>query len=253
MVDFTSVHNLFTNLMSTEKSPYRRIMLKLSGEVLAGQQQFGIDGPTLEHLAKSIQEVTTTGVQVALVLGGGNFWRFRDQKELHLDRTISDSMGMIATVMNAVAMQEKLKSLGVRAKAFSALPIPSILDTYAPQRAREAFTTYDVVLCAGGTGSPYFTTDSAAALRALELQCDVFLKATKVDYVCDKDPNKHTDAKIFTTVSYQQVLELGLEVMDLTAVSLCMDNKLPIIVFNMQKDENLMKVICGKQVGTTIS
>lgn len=240
--------------MSNQKSAsYQRIMLKLSGEVLAGQQQFGIDGATIEHLCKSIQEVTVSGVQVALVVGGGNFWRFRDQKELALDRTISDSMGMIATVMNAVAMQEKLKSLGVSAKAFSALPMPSVLDAYTPQKAREAFATHDVVLCAGGTGSPYFTTDSAAALRALELQCHVFLKATKVDYVCDKDPKKHEDAKKFTDVSYQQVLELGLEVMDLTAVSLCMDNKLPIIVFNMQKDENLMKVVRGEQVGTTIS
>lgn len=228
-------------------------MLKLSGEVLAGQQPRGIDAVTLEHLAKSIQEVTATGVQVSLVLGGGNFWRFRDQKELGLDRTISDSMGMIATVMNAVAMQEKLKLLGVTAKAFSALPMPSILDIYTPQKAREAFVTHDVILCAGGTGSPYFTTDSAAALRALELQCDVFLKATKVDYVCDKDPNKHADAKIFKTVSYQQVLELGLEVMDLTAVSLCMDNKLPIIVFNMQKDGNLLKVVHGEHIGTNIS
>lgn len=252
MVDSTSVHNLFTNLMSAKKSPYRRIMLKLSGEVLAGTQQSGIDGLTLEHLCRSVQEVTHN-VQVALVVGGGNFWRFRDQKELKLDRTISDSMGMIATVMNAVAFCEKLKSMGVKAKAFSALPMPSILDTYTPQKAREAFVTHDVVLCAGGTGSPYFTTDSAAALRALELQCDVFLKATKVDYVCDKDPNKHDDAKKFTDVSYQEVLELGLEVMDLTAVSLCMDNKLPIIVFNMQKDENLMKVINGDKVGTTIS
>ncbi len=239
--------------MTPKKSPYHRIMLKLSGEVLAGQQSSGIEGATLEKLCKNIRQVTVIGVQVALVIGGGNFWRFRDQQQLGLDRTISDSMGMMATVMNAVAMVEKLTSMDIRAKAFSALPVPSILDTYTPQKAREAFMTYDVVLCAGGTGSPYFTTDSAAALRALELQCDVFLKATKVDYVCDKDPKKHADAKKFTHVSYQQVLELGLEVMDLTAVSLCMDNKLPIIVFNMEKSENLMHIINGKQIGTSIS
>lgn len=228
-------------------------MLKLSGEVLAGQQQFGIEATTLEHIGSRVQEVVASGVQIALVIGGGNFWRFKDQKELGLDRTVSDSMGMMATVMNATAMQEKLNTIGIRAKAFSALPVPSILDIYTPQKAREAFETHMVVLCAGGTGSPYFTTDSAAALRALELQCEVFLKATKVDYVYDKDPKKHKDAQKFTNITYQQVLELGLEVMDLTAVSLCMDNKLPIIVFNMQNDDNIMKLIRGEPVGTRIS
>lgn len=228
-------------------------MLKLSGEVLAGKEQSGIDDETLDHLCRQIKQLTSAGVQVALVIGGGNFWRFRDQQELGLDRTVSDSLGMMATVMNATAMREKLNSVGVSAKAFSALPVPTILDTYTVQKAREAYGAHDVVLCAGGTGSPYFTTDSAAALRALELQCDVFLKATKVDYVYDKDPKKHKDARMFTHVSYQQVLELGLAVMDLTAVSLCMDNKLPIIVFNMQKSENLMKVVKGEKIGTKIS
>lgn len=239
--------------MKNKKSPYRRLMLKLSGEVLAGKQQGGIDSATLDHLCKQIKQLTSLGVQIALVIGGGNFWRFRDQQELGLERTVSDCMGMMATVMNATAMQEKLNAIGVRAKAFSALPVPTLLDTYTPQKAREAYALHDVVLCAGGTGNPYFTTDSAAALRALELQCDVFLKATKVDYVYDKDPKKHKDARMFTNVGYQQVLELGLQVMDLTAVSLCMDNKLPIIVFNMQKSENLMKVVKGDKVGTKIS
>lgn len=232
---------------------YKRIMLKLSGEVLAGEQQGGIEAKTLEKVCGSVAEVVGSGVQIGLVIGGGNFWRFRDQQALGLERTLSDSMGMMATVMNALALQEKLRAIGIKAKAFSALPIPTVLETYTPRAAREAFAEFDVVLCAGGTGNPYFTTDSAAALRALELKCEVFLKATKVDYVCDKDPKKFPDAKTFTEITYQQVLELGLEVMDLTAISLCMDNKLPIIVFNMQKDDNLMKVLAGELVGTKIA
>ena len=169
------------------------------------------------------------------------------------DRVLSDTMGMMATIMNAMAMQEALTKIHVRAKAFSALPMPSVLTTYTPRDAREAFAAHDVVLCAGGTGNPYFTTDSAAALRALELQCEVMLKATKVDYVCDKDPKKNPDANIYKTITYAQVLEMGLEVMDLAAVAIAREGKLPIIVFNMQTPGNLEKVAAGEDIGTTIS
>ncbi len=228
-------------------------MLKLSGEVLQGSGQGGIDGSTLVSMCQDVKKLVDRGVKVALVIGGGNFWRFRDQQALGLDRVLSDSMGMIATVMNAMAFQDSLRKIGVSAKAFSAVPMPSVLDVYSPRAAREAFGSCDVVLCAGGTGNPYFTTDSAAALRALELECDVLLKATKVDFVCDKDPKKFADAKTFTNLTYQQVLEMGLEVMDLSAVSLCMDGELPIIVFNMQTAGNLDRVISGEAVGTKIS
>lgn len=238
--------------MSDDTHTYSRVMLKLSGEVLQGPNQGGIDGATLQSMCQDVKKLVDSGVKVALVIGGGNFWRFRDQKELGFDRVLSDNMGMIATVMNAMAFQDALRRLGVRAKAFSALAMPGVLEVYTPRAARDAFAVNDVVLCAGGTGNPYFTTDSAAALRALELECDVLLKATKVDYVCDKDPKKYPDAKIFKTLTYKEVLEMGLEVMDLAAVSLCMEGKLPIIVFNMQTADNLEKVVSGQEVGTKI-
>ena len=238
--------------MADDTRMYKRVMLKLSGEVLQGPAQGGIDGSTLTSMCQDVKRLVDQGVKVALVIGGGNFWRFRDQQELGFERVLSDNMGMIATVMNAMAFQDSLRRMGVAAKAFSALAMPGVLEVYTPRAARDAFTTNDVILCAGGTGNPYFTTDSAAALRALELQCDVLLKATKVDYVCDKDPKKFPDAKIFKVLTYKQVLEMGLGVMDLAAVSLCMEGKLPIIVFNMQTPGNLDKVIAGEAIGTAI-
>lgn len=228
-------------------------MLKLSGEVLQGESQGGIDGVMLRSICADIKKLVDGGVKVAMVIGGGNFWRYRDQQELGFDRVLSDNMGMIATVMNAMAMQESLAAIHVRAKAFSALPMPSVLTTYTPRDVRDAFTNHDVVLCAGGTGNPYFTTDSAAALRALELQCDVMLKATKVDYVYDKDPKKFPDARVFTTITYSELLEMELGVMDLAAVAIAREGKLPIIVFNMQTPGNLEKVVAGEDIGTTIS
>jgi uridylate kinase len=239
--------------MTDDSKTNRRVMLKLSGEVLQGTGQGGIDGATLRSMCADVKKLTDAGIKVAMVIGGGNFWRFRDQQELGFDRVLSDNMGMIATVMNAMAFQEALTNMGVRAKAFSALPMPSVLETYTPRGARSAFADYDVVICSGGTGNPYFTTDSAAALRALELKCEVMLKATKVDYVCDKDPKKFPDAQTYTTLTYTQVLEMGLEVMDLAAVAIAREGKLPIIVFNMQTPGNLEKVARGENIGTTIS
>lgn len=231
----------------------RRVLLKLSGEVLAGGRDGGIDQGALERLAKEIRDVVRAKVEVGVVIGGGNFWRFRDQAALGLDRVSSDNMGMLATVMNALAMQDMLRKIGVDAIAMSALPVPSVLDTYTPRAARAACGRGEVVICAGGTGNPFFTTDSAAALRALELGCDVLLKATKVDYVYDKDPKKHKDARHFTTLSFQDVLARGLGVMDLAAVSLCMEGKLPIVVFNLQKHGLLLRAVKGQAVGTRIA
>jgi uridylate kinase len=233
-------------------SKYKRVMVKLSGEML-GESSGGIDAGRLQDVCRSLKEVIDEGIQIALVIGGGNFWRFKDQKELVLDRVVSDTMGMLATVMNALAVREELERIGVRAKAYSSLRVPGVLKEFMPRCARNSFADHDVVLCAGGTGNPYFTTDSAAALRALELKCDLLLKATKVDFVCDRDPKKHADAKTFEELSYQQVLEMGLEVMDLSAISLCMENALPILVFNMNGEGNLLRAARGERVGTLIS
>lgn len=238
--------------ISTVQKP-RRVLLKLSGEVLAGGRDGGIDRDALVRLAKEVREVVRARIEVCMVIGGGNFWRARDQAALGLDRVLSDNMGMLATVMNALAMRDMLRQIGVDAIAMSALPVPSVLDTYTPRAARAACGAGKVVICAGGTGNPFFTTDSAAALRALELGCDVLLKATNVDYVYDKDPKKHKDAKHFTRLSFQDVLARGLGVMDLAAVSLCMEGKLPIVVFNLQKHGLLLRAVAGEAVGTRIA
>ncbi len=228
-------------------------MLKLSGEVLQGEKGSGIDFGYLESLCREIVEVRKFGVKIAIVIGGGNFWRYRDFKDSGLDRVHSDYMGMLATVMNSMAMANAFVRLGVEAKAFSAISMPTVLPVYYVDKVREELDDGDIVICAGGTGSPFFTTDSAAALRALELKCDVLMKATKENYVFDKDPAKYADAKAFKKLSYRAVLDKGLEVMDLSAVSLCSDSKMPIVVFNQRKKGNIAKVVKGEPIGTLIS
>ncbi len=232
---------------------YPRIMLKLSGEVLEGKNGSGIDFQVVSKLVQEIKEVKSLGVDIALVIGGGNIWRFRDFQDSGLDRVVSDYMGMLATIMNAMAMEDYLRKAGVKARALSAISMPTVTEPYIRAKAVDYLEKGAVVLCAGGTGSPYFTTDSAAALRALELNCDVLLKATKVDYVYDKDPKKFPDAKKFETLTYQEMLQRELLVMDLSAVSLCMERKLPIIVFNLEQDGNIPKAVQGEKVGTLIS
>ncbi len=239
--------------MSEPKIHYRRVLLKLSGEVLEGKKNGGIDFDVLKALCEEVAEVKAMGVEVVIVIGGGNIWRYRDFQDSGLDRVSSDYMGMLATIMNAMAMEDQFRRIGLEARALSAISMPVVVGTYLRAKALEYLQKGRVVICAGGTGSPYFTTDSAAALRALELNCEVLLKATKVDFVYDKDPNKYQDAQKFENLSYNEVLKRELGVMDLSAVSLCLDKKLPIIVFNLSKKGNIASAVQGRKVGTFIS
>lgn len=232
---------------------YKRIMLKLSGEVMEGKKGSGIDFEVVASLCKEIAEVKKLGVEIVIVIGGGNFWRYRDFVESGIDRVHSDYMGMMATIMNSLALRNSFRKLRVDARPLSAFAVPVVVETYLRDRAMAYLEKGKIVICAGGTGNPFFTTDTAAALRALELHCDVLMKATKVDYVYDKDPMKYKNAKKFTKLSYHEVLDRGLGVMDLSAVSLCGDSKLPIEVFNLTRKGNIARVVKGEKVGTLIS
>ncbi len=234
------------------KLRYKRILLKLSGEVLEGEKGAGIDFKTVDSLCGEIGEVKKLGVEIAIVVGGGNFWRYRDFKDSSLDRVKSDYMGMLATVMNAIALADGFKKYGIEAKALSAIDMTAV-EKFNSVRGRDLLSEGKIVVCAGGTGNPFFTTDTASALRALELGCEVFLKATKVDYVYDKDPVKFPDAKMLKEITYLEVLERGLQVIDLSAIALCRDNKLPVAVFNLTKRGNIAKVVKGEKVGSLIS
>lgn len=220
---------------------------------MGGKDGSGIDGKVLLALAKEIKDLQKMGCQVGIVVGGGNIWRYRDFKSLNFDRTVSDQMGMLATVMNSLALEQALKALGAKAVAVSSFPCENALENYVIKRARNHLDKGMIVIFAGGTGSPFFTTDSAAALRALEMKCDVLLKATKVDYVYDKDPMKFKDAKKFEKLSFQQVIEKNLGVMDLTCASLCKDGSLPMLVFNLSRKANIEKAVKGAKIGTVIS
>lgn len=234
-------------------TPYKRIMLKLSGEALskegAGQ---GLHQPTLHAVAERLAAVAKSGVQLVVVIGGGNIWRYRDTQGSGIERTVSDTMGMMATVMNAVALQAALETFGAPTRVLSAIDVPQIVEPYIRRKAIRHLEKGRVVICAGGTGNPYFTTDSAAALRALELGCDVLLKATNVDGVYDKDPNKHADAKKYEHITFRQAIEQNLCVMDQTAFSLCQEQNLPICVFNFADEQALSQAVAGKHVGTTV-
>ena len=231
---------------------YRRVMLKLSGEILQGSSESGIDKDAIFSFCQEIAGHAKKGTEFAIVIGGGNFWRFRDQKALCLQRTVSDNIGMLATLMNALALNDVFHSLKSKSAAFSAISSPRVIEDYTPRAALMSLDSGCIVICAGGTGNPFFSTDSAAALRGLELECDVLLKATNVDFVYDKDPKKFKDARKFERISFQEVLEKRLGVMDLTAISLCQDNGLPIQLFNMQKKGNLTRILNGETVGTLI-
>lgn len=235
------------------KIKYKRILLKLSGEVFKGDLPYGIDGEVLMELAARVKEIVKMGCQVGIVIGGGNLWRFRDFKHLTLGRVTSDTIGMMATVMNALAFEDALKSLKVDVRAVSAFPCEKAMENYVPKRAIHHLEKGRVVIFAGGTGSPFFTTDSAAALRALEMNCDVLLKATKVDFVYDKDPVKYKDAKKYTNMRYQQVIEQNLNVMDLTCASLCKEADLPMLVFNLNRKDSIKKAVSGQKIGTIIT
>lgn len=228
-------------------------MLKLSGESLSkeGKGQ-GIHQPTLHKIASDIAALSKKGLEVVVVVGGGNIWRFRDTQESGIERTASDTMGMIATIMNSVALQAALESMGVFCRVASAIQVPQVAEPYIRRRVMRHLEKKRVVICAGGTGNPYFTTDSAAALRALELDCEIVLKATNVEGVFDKDPNEHNDAKLYKELTFSEALEKHLDVMDQAAFSLCQDSNLPIRIFNYSVEGNLMKAAMGEDIGTLV-
>jgi len=232
---------------------YKRILLKISGEVLGGPDGVGADSAEVFAICKAVSELLKKGVQVAMVVGGGNFWRYRDNALLPLSRSASDSMGMLATMMNAKLLEEAFWSLGVKAKALAAHGHSYFMDDYSPAKGEHFLKKGSVVILGGGTGNPYFTTDTAAALRALELSCSVLVKDTKVDGIYDSDPKKNKKAKFFPKISYDDFLDLGLGVMDLSAVLLAKENSLPVHVFNGRAKGNLLKVVSGKKIGSVIS
>ncbi len=233
---------------------YKRIMLKLSGESLSGANDFGLEKEALHRIAEEIIEVKEKEkIDIAVTIGGGNIWRFRDQAESGIERTASDAMGMLATIMNAVGLQAAIEGDGVYCRVCSAIDVPQLAEPYLRRRAMRHLEKGRIVICAGGTGNPYFTTDSAAALRALELNCDVILKATNVDGVYDKDPRKNKDAKKYDEVTLQEAIEKSLGVMDQAALSLCREQGIGIVVFNFAEKGNLMRVVRGEKVGTKVS
>jgi len=235
------------------KPAYRRILLKLSGEALMGKQAYGIDDGILAGLSEEIREVASLGVQIALVVGGGNIFRgIQNTRKYGIDRVSADYMGMLATVINSLALQERLERDGVMTRVLSAIEMRAIAEPYIRRRAVRHLEKGRVVIFAAGTGNPYFTTDTAAALRAMEIGSDAILKATRVDGVYDKDPLIDKKARKFKEVTYIDVLKRNLKVMDATAISLCMDNNLPIVVFNLTKRGNIRKVVLGEQIGTVV-
>jgi len=231
---------------------YRRVLLKLSGEILAGEAGFGIDSSVLGHLVGEILSVSELGIQVGIVIGGGNIIRGEQAGAEGMDRASGDYMGMLATAINALALQDALEREGLNTRVLSAIEMRQIAEPYIRRRARRHLEKKRIVVFACGTGNPYFTTDTAASLRAMEIGADVLLKGTKVDKVYDKDPNKSSDAKPFEKISYLDVLQKQLKVMDAAAISLCMDNKLPIVVFDITKKGNLKRVLTGESVGTMV-
>jgi uridylate kinase len=232
---------------------YRRVLLKLSGEALMGEQAFGIDPAVATQIAKEIGEIQQLGVQTAVVIGGGNLFRGLAASARGMDRATADYMGMLATVINALALQDALEHSGVATRVASAIEMRAVAEPFIRRRAVRHLEKGRVVIFAAGTGNPYFTTDTAAALRAMEMKADVILKGTKVDGIYTADPMLDRTATKFDDISYLKVLEQGLKVMDATAISLCMDNKLPIVVFNLRTAGNVRRVIMGEEgVGTTV-
>jgi uridylate kinase len=232
---------------------YRRILLKLSGEALEGSQEHGIDPQTLDKVAVQIAEVCQLGAQIGVVVGGGNIFRGLAGAASGMNRSVADGMGMLATVVNCLAMGDALRRCGQPASVFSAFPIGSMTEPFSHRRAKAALEAGEVVLLGAGTGNPYFTTDTAAALRALEIDANALLKATKVDGVYDKDPKQHEDAIRFECISYDEVLERRLGVMDLTAITLCRDNDLPLLVFDMTQSGNIKRVVLGEPIATRVT
>jgi len=231
---------------------YRRILLKLSGEALMGKEGYGIDPDTMKEIAEQVQGVKETGVGIAIVVGGGNIYRGMRAVQQGIDRATGDYMGMIATIMNCLALQDNLERLGLATRVQTAIQMAAIAEPYIRRRAIRHMEKGRIVIFAGGTGNPFFTTDTAAALRAMEIGADVILKATRVNGVYDKDPEKHDDATFIPEITYMEVLERNLKVMDATAIALCRENRLPIIVFNLKDRNNMKRVVLGEAVGTIV-
>ena len=229
---------------------YKRVLLKLSGEALSGGGQTGINIPSIENIAKEIRKAVEKKVQLAIVIGGGNIWRGAGKK---IDRVKADNMGMLGTLINALAMQDVLEKNGIKSCVLSAISVSKIAEFYVQEKALESLKKGYVVILGGGTGNPYFTTDTTAALRAAELKADVLLKATQVDGVYDSDPKLNKNAKKYKHITYDEAIRKNLKIMDTSAFSLCKDNKLPIIVFNFHLAGNLSKVLSGKNIGTLVS
>ena len=232
---------------------YRRILLKLSGEVMAGKASFGIDAERVEALASEVAEVAKSGVELGLVVGGGNFFRGVAAAAQKMDRVTADQMGMLATVINALALQDALEKQGVPTRVMTAVSIPQVAEPYIRRRAIRHLEKGRIVVFAGGTSNPYFSTDTAATLRGLEIHADIVAKATSVDGVYDKDPRKHGDAVRFAKIGYSEMLSRDLRVMDASAVAMCRDNGLSIIVFNLTVHGNIMRMAMGEPIGTVIS
>jgi uridylate kinase len=234
------------------RSPYKRVLLKLSGEALAGEQGFGINTQTIQEIGRGVAAAVETGIEIGIVIGGGNIFRGVAASANGMDRASSDYMGMLATCINALALQDALEKLNVDTRVQSAIEMAEIAEPYIRRRAMRHLEKKRTVIFAAGTGNPYFTTDTAAALRAMEIEAQVIMKATKVDGVYDKDPMKHTDAVKFDELTYIEVLNKRLNVMDSTAISLCMDNSMPILCFNLKDPGNIVKAIRGDKIGTLI-
>ncbi len=231
---------------------YKRILLKVSGEALAGPDGFGVHPPTLEHIANEVKDCRELGVEVAVVIGGGNIFRGMAASALGMDRSSADYMGMLATVMNSIALQDAFEKVGVHTRVQTAIEMQEIAEPYIRRRAIRHLEKGRVVIFGAGTGNPFFTTDTAAALRANEINADIIMKATKVDGVYDKDPEKHPDAVRFDRLTHLEVLQRQIKVMDSTATSLCMDNNMPILVFNLTEWGNVGRAVRGNRIGTIV-
>ena len=232
---------------------FKRILLKLSGEALLGDQPYGVDPDVIETIALEVKEVCALGVEVAMVIGGGNIFRGVAASARGMERTTADYVGMLATVMNSLALQDALEGNGVKTRVLSAIEMKELAEPYIRRRAVRHLEKGRVVIFAAGTGNPYFTTDTAASLRAMEIGASIILKGTKVDGVYDKDPVEHPDAKKYEELTFMKVLNDGLKVMDATAISLCMDNNLPIVVFNIKDKGNIKRAVMGERIGTLVN
>ena len=241
------------NPVPSSKPVFKRILLKLSGEALEGNQGFGLDYTTLQSIALQIKSVYDLGVEIALVVGGGNMIRGSAMEKIGVNRSVGDYMGMLATVINALALQSTLENNGIQTRVLTAINMSEIAEPFIPRRAERHLEKKRVIIFAAGTGNPYFTTDTAAALRAMEIKADVIVKATKVDGIYDSDPMKNKNATLFRKLTYLEVLEKGLKVMDSTAISLCMDNRMPIIVCNLLDTGTVKEIVLGSGVGTLVS